>query len=90
MLYIGKTHDGDDMWLTLIPQESLGRNCDISNVQDSGGLARMDPVTRRVMTAMLIWMLVDINFEHIFLTESCKGYPDIKSDTAMRRCTNFL
>lgn len=88
MMYIGESSSGDDVWILWAPIDGLGARARLGDeLELSGEPTRMDPVTARVMMAMLCAMLEFINFSNIALTGD---YPDVTSDLTFSLSTDFL
>ena len=81
MLYFGKTHAGEDVWLVLAPEECIGpygTKHDLPKKMDAP--ARMD---RKVANVM--WAFLSVVFSRVQYTDFAlrHDYPDISSEAKL-------
>ena len=88
MLYFGKTHAGEDVWLVLAPEECIGpygTKHDLPKKMDAP--ARMD---RKV--ANVIWAFLSVVFSRVQYSDFAlrDDYPDISSEAKLELSTDIL
>ena len=88
MLYLGKTHAGEDVWIVMAPNECFGPDGEVQDVPPKGAEpARMDRRTANVMWAYISYVFTCVHYLDFAMADK---YPDIRSESTLALSTDIL
>ncbi|KAI1782287.1 hypothetical protein LXA43DRAFT_1068984 [Ganoderma leucocontextum] len=87
MACLGKTRNGNEVWLILADPSAFTRNHDINAVEYPRASTRMDPTDYRIVMSLLAYMLAESHYGNMYVT---RPYPEIKDDPSFNKSTPLL